>query len=166
MKRIQLLYFLMFFFFLEYSIFCHETELQEKGIKAGSFDYLFEELMESEEIKTAGRYSGINLFKQFKKISSVQIPIKINLIFIGFNGNGNQKININENFIKPWFEHIDHTIPHTFVDTLHPKTESINIDIEYSYTFNVIEMHPMVEDVIEWAINTMKRSEIPQKKRF
>lgn len=44
---------------------------------------------------------------------AVHMPVPLNLIFIGFSGDGNMDLNITKEDLITWFHHLDHILPHT-----------------------------------------------------
>ena len=101
-----------------------------------------------------------NVF-QLQEVESVSLPIFVNLIFLGFDGDGANAIELsNENF-EPWFEHIDHEIAHYVVPLGNEQTttnrhETASTRVKYRYALNVIKLAPIVsaiiEDVLMWSI--------------
>ncbi|GJP33219.1 hypothetical protein CLOM_g17773 [Closterium sp. NIES-68] len=48
-----------------------------------------------------------------RPVHAIHVPIPVNLIFIGFNGTGNQGISMREADMRRWLEHMDHVEEHT-----------------------------------------------------
>ena len=94
----------------------------------------------------------------------ITVPVTMNLIFIGFSGDGHYKLNLAEEELKPWFEHMEHRMEHTLVptndapDASHPTR---NTHIYYKYDFHVLELHPDVDAIIEAIIWDNARAEDP-----
>lgn len=94
----------------------------------------------------------------------ITIPVDINLVFIGFTGDGHYKLNLAEEELKPWFEHMEHRMAHTLVptndapDASHPTR---NTHIYYKYKFHVLELHPDVDAIIEAIVWDNARPEDP-----
>ena len=94
----------------------------------------------------------------------ITIPVDINLVFIGFSGDGHYKLNLAEEELKPWFEHMEHLMEHTLVptndspDQSHPTRKT---HVYYRYKFHVLELHPDVDAIIEALIWDNARPEDP-----
>eukprot|EP00879_Flechtneria_rotunda_P013168 GHRR01013753.1.p1 GENE.GHRR01013753.1~~GHRR01013753.1.p1 ORF type:complete len:943 (+),score=342.78 GHRR01013753.1:553-3381(+) len=41
------------------------------------------------------------------------MTVAINLVFIGFQGDGSNKLDVNSDELMSWFRHVDHVLPHT-----------------------------------------------------
>lgn len=48
-------------------------------------------------------------------VDALHLPIPVNVVFVGFGGEGNLKVKISPAELQSWFEHLDHIIPHTRV---------------------------------------------------
>ena len=94
----------------------------------------------------------------------ITIRVDINLVFIGFSGDGHYRLNLGEEELKPWFEHMEHRMEHTLVptndapDASHPTRST---HVYYKYHFNVLELHPDVDAIIEAIIWDNARPEDP-----
>jgi hypothetical protein len=53
---------------------------------------------------------------------SVMLPVTVRLIFVGFEGDGNQGLSLDLQNLEGWFEHIEHTLRHTRVSTTTTST--------------------------------------------
>lgn len=94
-------------------------------------------------------------------VKQIAIPIYFNLIFVGFDGDGNDGIELlNENF-EEWFEHITHQLPHITVpvgeeQTTVKKVKLKETKLKYIYSINLIKLHPIVntvlEDILFWGV--------------
>lgn len=94
-------------------------------------------------------------------IKSLSIPVTINIILLGFEGDGSEGINLKPEDLKPWFEHLDHYVSHVVVPVGEDQTttnvfHTENIPIEYSLHLNVLKLCPLVttilEDTIYWNL--------------
>lgn len=43
------------------------------------------------------------------------MSVPLNLVFIGFQGDGNSKVDVTSEELTSWFSQIDHVLPHTRV---------------------------------------------------
>lgn len=48
-------------------------------------------------------------------IDALHMSMPLNLVFIGFQGDGNAKVDVTTEELTSWFAHIDHVLPHTRV---------------------------------------------------
>ena len=109
------------------------------------------------EAGNVARYNGLSAEPY------ITVPVTMNLIFIGFSGDGHYKLNLAEEELKPWFEHMEHRMEHTLVptndapDASHPTR---NTHIYYKYDFHVLELHPDVDSIIEAIIWDNARAEV------
>jgi hypothetical protein len=90
--------------------------------------------------------------------------VPLHLIFIGFEGDGNQAFDMSEVALKPWFEHLDEAIPHTIVPSVtdFETTHEINKTIvEFKYDFKVWSLDPSVRVLIEQLIDQQHLKEDP-----
>jgi hypothetical protein len=93
----------------------------------------------------------------FRKVHSVNIPIHINLILIGFDGDGNRGIHLTQHDLEPWLEHIEHTLPHLVIPVGEEQltTQIIKtprLPVKYKYTTRVIKLSQLVTTILEDAI--------------
>eukprot|EP00742_Colponemidia_sp_Colp-10_P009819 GILJ01010742.1.p1 GENE.GILJ01010742.1~~GILJ01010742.1.p1 ORF type:complete len:1005 (-),score=184.62 GILJ01010742.1:226-3213(-) len=99
---------------------------------------------------------------------TVSIAITINLYFVGFEGDGNRGFKLTEETLAPWFEHIEHSLPHTVVSNGGPiggNTQNVAAspaNTEYNYIFRVVELSPTVRELVEAVINRNLRSVVPR----
>ncbi|KXZ55672.1 hypothetical protein GPECTOR_2g1222 [Gonium pectorale] len=49
-------------------------------------------------------------------VESLHLPVPLNVILLGFAGDGNGGVNISLPELNDWFEHLDHILPHTRID--------------------------------------------------
>lgn len=57
---------------------------------------------------------------------SVHLPITVRLIFVGFEGDGNQGLDLDLHNLGSWFEHIEHTLHHAQVHV--ERSKGINAE--------------------------------------
>lgn len=57
-------------------------------------------------------------YTQLRATKRVYLPVTLRLILVGFEGDGNQGVNLQEDSLEGWFEHIEHTLHHTLVPVL------------------------------------------------
>lgn len=49
-------------------------------------------------------------------VESLHLPVPLNVILVGFAGDGNAGVNITLPELEDWFSHLDHILPHTRID--------------------------------------------------
>ncbi|XP_057806569.1 uncharacterized protein LOC131021402 isoform X1 [Salvia miltiorrhiza] len=106
------------------------------------------------------------------EVDSMYIPVPVNFVFIGFEGNGNQDFKLNPEELERWFTKIDHIFEHTRIprigEILTPFYK-INIDreqrhhlplvshINYNFSVHAIQMGEKVTSIFERAIDVLGR---------
>jgi hypothetical protein len=128
---------------------------------------------------TKAGYLGYYL--KLEEIDAVHIPIPINLIFVGFNGEGNQDIKLGQAELERWFTNIDHLIEHTRVPLLGESltpfyrakgdgTQRHHLPLvsntHYNYSVHSIEMDAGVTKVFERAIVALSRRVDPSETKL
>ncbi|KAF6255218.1 hypothetical protein COO60DRAFT_237950 [Scenedesmus sp. NREL 46B-D3] len=48
-------------------------------------------------------------------VDGLHMSVPLNLVFIGFQGDGNAKVDVSSEDLVSWFSHVDHVLPHTRV---------------------------------------------------
>lgn len=59
--------------------------------------------------KNLAEYLGLS------RVDAVHLPVPVNVLLVGFDGNGYKNVNITGEDFSSWFRHMDHVIPHTRV---------------------------------------------------
>ncbi|XP_047971385.1 uncharacterized protein LOC125214411 [Salvia hispanica] len=106
------------------------------------------------------------------EVHSIYLPVPVNFVFIGFEGNGNQDFKLNPEELERWFTKIDHIFEHTRIpkigEILTPFYK-INIDheqrhhlplvshINYNFSVHAIQMGEKVTSIFERAIDVLGR---------
>ncbi len=49
-------------------------------------------------------------------VEAMHMPVPVNVMFVGFQGDGNLHVNISGEQLQEWFGHLDHVLPHTRVE--------------------------------------------------
>ncbi|CAM6068450.1 unnamed protein product [Sphagnum tenellum] len=115
-------------------------------------------------------------YLKLQEIDAIYIPIPINFIFVGFDGEGNHGVKLGQPELERWFAHIDHLAEHTRVPQMgesltpfyHLKgdgTQRHHLPLvsytNYNYSVHAIEMDERVTKVFERAITSLSRREDP-----
>ncbi|KAL8470183.1 hypothetical protein ACS0TY_032885 [Phlomoides rotata] len=106
------------------------------------------------------------------EVDSMYLPVPVNFIFIGFEGNGYKEFKLNAEELERWFTKIDHIFEHTRIprigEILTPFYK-INIDheqhhhlplishVNYNFSVHAIQMGEKVTSLFERAINVLGR---------
>lgn len=59
---------------------------------------------------TLAEYLGLH------QIHSLHLPVPLNVVLVGFAGDGNGGVNVSQHELNEWFQHLDHVLPHTRID--------------------------------------------------
>jgi len=98
-------------------------------------------------------------FNGLKTEPYITVPVDLNLIFIGFSGDGHHRLVLNEDELRPWFEHLEHRMEHVLV----PVRQASDADegdgprrpgtgVYYHYRFHVVDVHPDVGALVESVV--------------
>ncbi|GMH36984.1 hypothetical protein BSKO_04857 [Bryopsis sp. KO-2023] len=74
--------------------------------------------LHSKDFSDKGRYLRSNSLAEYLGLSPVDalhLPVPVNVLLVGFRGDGHMKVDLPPEEVKEWFEHMDHVIPHTRV---------------------------------------------------
>ncbi|CAM6088218.1 unnamed protein product [Calypogeia fissa] len=109
-------------------------------------------------------------------IDAIYLPVPINFIFIGFDGEGNKEFKLGEEELQRWFTNIDHILEHTRVPQLgeeltpfyRAKGSGENKHhlplvsyTHFNYSVHGIELNSRTTAVFERAIKLLARKEDP-----
>lgn len=143
----------------------------------GDFDDL-ESSVFSDPAKTGAynytRAGNIANYLELSEVVSVYMPVPVNFIFIGFDGNGNQGFNLGPEELERWFTKIDHVFEHTrtppigevltpFYKIQADKVQSHHIPLishlNYNFSVHAVDLGHKVTSIIERAIKVFTRRE-------
>ncbi|XP_061990573.1 uncharacterized protein LOC133708993 [Rosa rugosa] len=107
-------------------------------------------------------------------IESMYLPVPVNFIFVGFDGNGNQEFKLHPEELERWFTKIDHVFAHARVpqigETLTPFYK-ISVDkeqrhhlplvshVNYNLSVHAIQMGEKVTSIFEKAVSVLARKD-------
>eukprot|EP00271_Cylindrocystis_brebissonii_P006328 TRINITY_DN19063_c0_g1_i1.p1 TRINITY_DN19063_c0_g1~~TRINITY_DN19063_c0_g1_i1.p1 ORF type:complete len:958 (+),score=258.02 TRINITY_DN19063_c0_g1_i1:129-3002(+) len=111
-------------------------------------------------------------YLQLHAVDAIYLPIPINFVFVGFSGNGNHGVMLDEEVLKRWFEHMDHIQEHTRVPLQREGSSADGLQqhhdhlplvsaVHYNYTVHAIEAGQQVAKMFETAIKALARREDP-----
>nr|XP_024395234.1 uncharacterized protein LOC112291681 isoform X2 [Physcomitrium patens] len=118
----------------------------------------------------------LGYYLNLEEIDALHIPVPVNLIFVGFNGDGNQAIKLGQAELERWFSNLDHLMEHTRVPQLGESLTPfyrlkgdgaqrhhlpLVSNVHYNYSMHSIEMNAGVTQVFERAIAALSRREDP-----
>lgn len=117
---------------------------------------------------------NIASYLKLSEVDSMYLPVPVNFIFIGFEGNGNREFKLRVEELQRWFTKIDHIFEHTRVPHISGAFTQLykNIDdkvqqhqlpiishINYNFSVHAIQMGGKVSSVFERAIKILARRE-------
>lgn len=106
------------------------------------------------------------------RVDALHLPVPVNVILLGFKGDGHMNVNVTSEELKTWFEHIDHVIPHTRVplselscqeDGSCTRTERVRRPaplhsyVHFNISAQVVEVAPDVAGKFETAAEAFSR---------
>ena len=94
------------------------------------------------------------------EVGRFPVRVALNIILVGFQGDGNAAISVTNDVLKPWFEHLDHELPHVFVRNQNVDRSSEyepRSKVVYDYTYRVLELDPLVNSVFEMSRSRFAR---------
>ncbi|KAL6519255.1 hypothetical protein OROGR_018575 [Orobanche gracilis] len=132
------------------------------------------------ESSKPGKYDAINYTKagnianylKLLEVESMYLPVPVNFVFIGFEGNGNREFKLNTEELERWFTKIDHIFEHTRspkIGEILTPFYKISIDreqrhhlplishINYNFSVHAIQMGEKVTSIFERAIDVFGR---------
>ncbi len=72
--------------------------------------------------------------------NSINLPIVVNILPIGFNKNGNLALHIKQQEMVEWLSHLDHVVPHVVINSESRKNVHVlenAADINYKYEISL-----------------------------
>lgn len=102
-----------------------------------------------------------------RRLMSFTFPVHVNLIFVGFNGDGNGFITLNHIDYAAWFDHIEHELEHVIApvgehQTTTDENETPDSAVKYRFLIDVLHLSPLVNTIIEDTIVWGLASENPE----
>ncbi|MDP2438438.1 MAG: hypothetical protein Q8P67_22065 [archaeon] len=108
-------------------------------------------------------------YLQVQEVEGVALPVYVNLIFLGFDGDGANRVELTSENFEPWFQHLEHEVPHRVVPlgneqtTVH-KFSTAHSLVKYRYALNVVKLAPVVNAIIEDALLWATRADGAESK--
>jgi len=140
----------------------NEEELEERWIDSGPFI-----LFHSHTTLTTHNQGNLALFGNITTPTTFHLPIPVNLLLIGFEGEGNEGLHLSNEEFHSWFQFIDTEFHHTVVPVGEEQTTTEHFPtrpthIEYRYNIHVVRTSPLVTTILEDAIIWHLRPEDPE----
>jgi len=91
-----------------------------------------------------------------------ELHVPLNLVFVGFSGEGNQGFDLKDEDLGEWFEEIAEAFPHSIVPSvtdLASSHEVVRTKVRYRYDYKIIRADPKVNEVVETIIHRSLRKE-------
>ncbi|CAA7408328.1 unnamed protein product [Spirodela intermedia] len=141
----------------------------------GDFDDLESSVLSDPAKMGAYNYTkagNIANYLELSEVVSLYIPVHVNFIFLGFDGQGNHGFNLGPEELERWFTKIDHVFEHTRIppigEVLNPfykisfdKVQRHHLPlvshINYNFSVHAINMGQKVTSIFEHAIKVFSR---------
>jgi hypothetical protein len=93
-------------------------------------------------------------FFNLSKTGKVHVPIQINVVLVGFQGDGHQQLDVPQEHLAHFFEHIAHRLEHVVVplgeeQTTLKQVRTRETHIEYDVTLRFVMADPLVTVALE-----------------
>ena len=115
-----------------------------------------------EEWRAAGSAAS---YAKLELVRSLNIPVVVNLVFAGFDKNGNLGVNLSQEKLERWFEHLEAANPYLRVpadDADSAKEyEFERAAVRFRYSFNVVKVSPNVSSVLDTVLYRAMRPTDP-----
>jgi hypothetical protein len=101
-----------------------------------------------------GNYFGV------QRIDALRVPLFVNVIFLGFDGDGESQARLDGEDLSGWFSHVEHSMSHRQVPVGEEQTTVLSRRTDeslvgYDVQLNVVKLTAMintiVEDVLLWS---------------
>jgi hypothetical protein len=104
-------------------------------------------------------------YAKLELVRSLNIPVVVNLVFAGFDKNGNLGVNLSQEKLERWFEHLEAANPYLRVpadDADSAKEyEFERAAVRFRYSFNVVKVSPNVSSVLDTVLYRAMRPTDP-----
>ncbi|XWS52343.1 hypothetical protein CRYUN_Cryun11dG0059800 [Craigia yunnanensis] len=147
-----------------------KSRFWSEAVIRGDFDDLETSSPSEKGVYNYTKAGNIANYLNLMEVDSMYLPVPVNFIFIGFEGNGNQEFKLHREELERWFTKIDHIFAHTRVTQIgEPITPLYKIStdkmqhhhlpiishINYNFSVHAIQMGEKVTSVFERAINVL-----------
>src|SRR3989338_447716 len=104
----------------------------------------------------------IGNYYELQKVESVSFPVYVNLVFVGFDGDGKNHVKLLDEHFEEWFQHIEHNVLHRVAPIGEEQTTTqrkaghnrntqniAGLKLQYRYALNVVKVSPLVNTIVE-----------------
>lgn len=99
-------------------------------------------------------HGDVASYLSLRPIDQVNLPIPVNVVFLGFDGDGEQGLLLDSTQYNEWFRHIAHSFRHTVVPVGEEQTTTDRrptnaTGVTYALDLRVVKMSPLVHTILE-----------------
>eukprot|EP01104_Vermistella_antarctica_P018574 TRINITY_DN6935_c0_g1_i1.p1 TRINITY_DN6935_c0_g1~~TRINITY_DN6935_c0_g1_i1.p1 ORF type:complete len:987 (+),score=140.82 TRINITY_DN6935_c0_g1_i1:91-3051(+) len=101
------------------------------------------------------------------KVRAIHVPVNVNIIVVGFDGDGRNAIKIGADDLESWLAHADHSLRHLVVPVGEQQATTGVHDtersrVEYRMSYSVVKLSPLVNTILEDHLVNNARPENPE----
>ena len=104
-------------------------------------------------------------YAKLEVVRSLNIPVVVNLVFAGFDKNGNLGVSLSQEKLERWFEHLEAANPYARVpaddEGIESEYEFQRAAVRFRYSFNVVKVSPNVSSVLDTVLYRAMRPTDP-----
>lgn len=104
-------------------------------------------------------------YAKLEVVRSLNIPVVVNLVFAGFDKNGNLGVTLSQEQLEKWFRHLEAANPHLRLPADDGDGSSDyefeQAAVRFRYSFNVIKVSPNVTTVLDTVLYRAMRPTDP-----
>ncbi|GER36129.1 DNA-directed RNA polymerase subunit D [Striga asiatica] len=149
-----------------------KSRFWSESVMRSGFDDLESSKPDKHDAINYTKAGNIASYLKLLEVESMYLPVPVNFIFIGFEGNGNREFKLNAEEIERWFTKIDHIFEHTrtpkigesltpFYKTSVDREERHHLPvishINYNFSVHAVQMGEKVTSIFERAIDVFGR---------
>lgn len=137
---------------------------EDDGAPAAGPDTPLEAGLRLEEWLAAGSAAS---YANLEVIRSLNIPVVVNLVFAGFDKNGNLGVNLSQEKLEKWFQHLEAANPYLRLPADNgdggrsTDYEFEQAAVRFRYSFNVVKVSPNVSSVLDTVLYRAMRPADP-----
>mmetsp|Transcript_14116 Transcript_14116/g.36560 ORF Transcript_14116/g.36560 Transcript_14116/m.36560 type:complete len:1008 (+) Transcript_14116:343-3366(+) len=121
--------------------------------------------------KEFGDSPDLATYLGLRPVESVHIPLPLNIIFVGFSGDGNYGVDFKAEEMADWFENLDHVVPHIYIPEAElrcqedglcggwhtPSRAAVASHVHYNLSCHTHELGAGVAEAFERALGLFSR---------
>lgn len=137
---------------------------EDDGAPAAGPDTPLEAGLRVEEWLAAGSAAS---YAKLEVVRSLNIPVVVNLVFAGFDKNGNLGVSLSQEQLEKWFQHLEAANPYLRLppdegdDNPSRDYEFEQAAVRFRYSFNVVKVSPNVTAVLDTVLYRAMRPTDP-----